>query len=131
MQVAFGATFDAGVLQLRQRDDLWAKLCFEFSPAGQPTIVSVVTHGVSDDCNSAPIDDAAIYLRIAQLPAATAFHYSRNGQHWHLVRYFSLGAAERVQVGFSAQSPTGTKCAAVFSEIRYQAGLLKNIRSGE
>ena len=131
VQVAFASRFDAGVLQLRQRDDLWAKLCFEFSPERQPMIVSVVTRGVSDDCNSAVIDKAEIYLRIAQTPTTTAFHYSHDGQYWHFVRYFSLGAAERIQVGFSAQSPTGAKCAAVFSEIRYQPGLLKNNRSGE
>ena len=131
VQVAFASTYDAGVLQLRQRDDLWAKLCFEFSPERQPMIVSVVTRGVSDDCNSAVIDNAEIFLRITQTAATTAFHYSRDGQYWHLVRYFALGPAERIQVGFSAQSPTGTKCAAVFSEIRYRSGLLKNYRGGE
>src|SRR5271169_79312 len=30
--VNFAATFDAGVLFLYERDDLWAKLCFEYSP---------------------------------------------------------------------------------------------------
>ena len=39
--VDFASTFDAGVLQLRESDSLWAKLCFEYSPQGQPMIVSV------------------------------------------------------------------------------------------
>ena len=41
--VAFGAVFDAGVLFLHRDDDTYAKLCFEQSPEGEATVVSVVT----------------------------------------------------------------------------------------
>jgi regulation of enolase protein 1 (concanavalin A-like superfamily) len=37
--VDFASTFDAGVLLLMERDDLWAKLCFEYSPQKEPTVV--------------------------------------------------------------------------------------------
>jgi len=129
--VDFASTFDAGVLQLRGRDDLWAKLCFEYSPQGQPMIVSVVTRGVSDDCNSVPIEGQEIYLRIARSIPTIAFHYSRDGRYWHLVRYFTLGKLDNLRVGFSSQSPTGQKCRAVFSEISYRPGTLKDNRNGE
>jgi len=129
--VAFGATYDAGVLQIRARDDLGAKLCFEYSPRGRHMIVSVVTRGVSDDCNSVEIDGSEVYLRVARTPQTVAFHYSLDGRVWHLVRYFSLGQADTVRVGFSAQSPTGQQCAAAFSEVNYRAGVLKDIRNGE
>jgi regulation of enolase protein 1 (concanavalin A-like superfamily) len=33
----FASTFDAGVLLLWLDERRWAKLCFEFSPAGEPT----------------------------------------------------------------------------------------------
>lgn len=131
VRVEFGATFDAGVLQVRARDDLWGKLCFEYSPSGRPMVVSVVTRGFSDDCNSTEIGGSEIYLRVARTPQALAFHYSREGRMWHLVRYFTLGEMGNLQVGFSAQSPTGKGCAVVFSEIAYRAGALKDIRSGE
>jgi regulation of enolase protein 1 (concanavalin A-like superfamily) len=45
------ATFDAGVLLVYRSETSWAKLCLERSPQGEPTVVSVVTRGVSDDCN--------------------------------------------------------------------------------
>src|SRR5688500_3235554 len=45
VSVDFRSTFDAGVLLLWIHDDSWAKLCFELSPEGDPTIVSVVTRG--------------------------------------------------------------------------------------
>jgi regulation of enolase protein 1 (concanavalin A-like superfamily) len=129
--VGFGSAFDAGTLQIRAKEDLWAKLCFEYSPQGQPMIVSVVTRGVSDDCNSAVIDGNEVYLRVARTPQTLAFHYSYDGRVWHFVRYFSLGRLDTVRAGFSAQAPTGEGCTAVFSEINYRAGALKDNRSGE
>jgi regulation of enolase protein 1 (concanavalin A-like superfamily) len=68
VSVAFAATFDAGVIQVRVANDLWAKLCFEYSPQGHPMIVSVVTRGMSDDCNSVELDCSEIYLRVARIP---------------------------------------------------------------
>ena len=129
--VQFASTFDAGVLQVRERDDLWAKLCFEYSPQGQPMIVSVVTRGTSDDCNSVPIAGQTVYLRMARNAQTFAFHYSLDGRYWHMVRYFTLGWLGALRVGFSSQSPTGQQCRAVFSEISYRAGTLTDNRSGE
>lgn len=129
--VDFASTFDAGVLQIRITDDVWAKLCFEYSPDGQPMIVSVVTRGTSDDCNSTVIEGNEAYLRLAVTPRTIAFHYSLDGRYWRLVRYFSLGQLDGVRVGFSAQAPTGKQCRAVFSAISYRPGMLKDIRSGE
>jgi regulation of enolase protein 1 (concanavalin A-like superfamily) len=129
--VDFAATFDAGVLRIRESDERWAKLCFEYSPQQQPMIVSVVTRGTSDDCNSVILDSREVYLRVALTPQTIAFHYSRDGAYWHLVRYFSLGNMAHLRAGFSAQSPTGRQCRAVFSDIRYRAGALQDNRSGE
>ena len=129
--VPFASTFDAGVLQLRAAENLWGKLCFEFSPQGQPMIVSVVTRGRSDDCNSTVIDGNQVYLRLARLGQTFAFHYSEDGRTWPLVRYFTLGPVEKLLVGFSSQSPTGRGCRSRFSAITYAPGQLKDIRSGE
>lgn len=130
VRVAFASTFDAGTLQVRVTDDVWAKLCFEYSPQHQPMIVSVVTRGVSDDCNSAHLEEDSVFLRITRRDAIFAFHYSLDGHLWHLVRYFTLGAAPRLHLGLSAQSPTGGGCAAVFSQIRYTPTAVADLRSG-
>jgi regulation of enolase protein 1 (concanavalin A-like superfamily) len=131
VSVGFGATYDAGTFQIRFQDDLWAKLCFEFSPQKKPMVVSVVTRGVSDDCNSVEIERPEIFLRVAHTPQTLVFHYSHDGRFWNFVRYFTLGPMEELRAGFSAQSPTGEKCTAVFSEINYRPGRLKDNRSGE
>ena len=131
VSVEFAATYDAGTLFVYAHDALWAKLCFEYSPQQQPMIVSVVTHGISDDCNSVTVGDRSVYLRVYRQGEILAFHYSLDGHYWHFVRYFSLGNVAQLRVGFSTQSPLGQGCQALFSEIRYTASALSDLRSGE
>lgn len=130
VKVDFQADYDAGAFIVWANERHWAKFAFEFSPQKQPTLVSVVTHDVSDDCNSLVMDENKVYLRVAKLVGAYAFHASVDGRTWHLIRYFSSATLENATVNFSAQSPMGEGCTAVFSEIGYTAVLLENIRNG-
>lgn len=123
------STFDAGVLFVYAGDQTWAKLCLERSPQGPAMVVSVVTHGVSDDCNSQTVDGDETWLRIAKLGQAFAFHASADGERWDLVRHFAL-PAKRPSVGFEAQSPTGPGCFVTFGEIAYDATRLADLRDG-
>jgi regulation of enolase protein 1 (concanavalin A-like superfamily) len=126
------AAFDAGVLFVFVDQERWAKLCLERSPQGQVMVVSVVTRGRSDDCNSLHVRRRRVHLRISALHGAFAFHWSPDGQVWHLVRSFWLGddAPEAASVGFLAQSPTGDGCTAEFRDITFAATLLDDLRSG-
>lgn len=124
------ATYDAAVLMLYVDDRHWAKLCLERSPQGEPMIVSVVTNGVSDDCNSVVLDTPAAHLRVAGLGSAFALHYSQDGVVWHFVRYFALQAIAGLRVGFSVQAPTGEGCTVRFTGIRYTADELADLRTG-
>ncbi len=129
--VDFKATFDAAVLVVWTHEHAWAKLCFEYSPQGQPMVVSVVTRGVSDDCNSFVVDGTLVWLRVARVSPAFAFHASLDGQQWEFVRHFAFDAPEAVDVGFLAQSPTGQGCAATFDTIRFERRALADLRNGE
>jgi uncharacterized protein len=132
VRVEFGSVYDAGVLLVHARERHWAKLCFEYSPQLRPTAVTVVTRGVSDDCNSFEVDADTLWLRIARSGAAWAFHASADGSWWRLLRYFALGGdpAELVRVGFLAQSPAGEGCAATFDHISFRPGAPQNLRDG-
>ncbi|MGD0167832.1 MAG: DUF1349 domain-containing protein [Gaiellaceae bacterium] len=130
VSVEFATTFDAGVLLLYRDERNWAKLCFELSPQKEPTVVSVVTRGVSDDCNSFAVQESEIWLRIARIGDCVAFHASKDGALWKLVRYFTLPAAAGARVGFLAQSPSGNGCRVRFSEIFFEARRLADLRSG-
>jgi regulation of enolase protein 1 (concanavalin A-like superfamily) len=131
VDVEFAATFDAGVLLLWGDDDVWAKLCFEYSPDGQPMVVSVVTREVSDDANSLPIDGHQVWLRVSRSVASYAFHASTDGALWQFVRHFALPVdSARMRVGFSAQSPTGAGCVTHFSKVRFVTQPLADLRDG-
>jgi uncharacterized protein len=131
VEVGFSATFDAGVLLVWQNEGEWAKLCFEYSPRHQPMVVSVVTRGKSDDANGFGAATNHIWLRVARIGTALAFHASSDGQAWDLIRHFPLTGDEGVSIGFLAQSPTGAGCTARFKNVRFSPQRLGDLRNGE
>ncbi len=64
--------WDAGMLMVYQDDSHWAKFAFEKSAYLEPTIVSVVTRGASDDCNSSVVSAKSIWYRVAGIGQAVA-----------------------------------------------------------
>ena len=129
--VDFAARFDAGALVLWAAEDTWAKLCFEYAPLDVPTVVSVVTRGLSDDCNSYPVEGNSTWLRVARRGGAFAFHSSTDGGTWTLVRHFALPQAAEISAGFLAQSPEGEGCAVTFDSFGFGSESLGDLRRGE
>ena len=119
VRVGFNAKWDAGALMVWADEHHWAKLSFELSPDKQPTMVTVVTRGLSDDCNSIPISGNIVYLQIAKSGPAYAFYSSSDGKSWQVLRVFSLGEGVRPRVGFESQSPVGDGTEVIFSGIHY------------
>lgn len=131
VQVDFGSQFDAGVLLVWIDGHNWAKFCFEYSPASQPMVVSVVTRGLSDDANAFVLGEDAVSLRISRVDGVYAFHASTDGHSWQLVRVFSLGAdLPAHRLGFEAQSPTGEGCRVTFDAPRFSRRRLLDLRDG-
>jgi uncharacterized protein len=131
VRVDFREQWDAGFLMIYVNDRTWAKLAIEMSAYQEPTIVSLVTQGVSDDCNSASFPGSSAYLRIARSGQALFFYWSSDGQSWRLVRTFTLGARGRLRAGFAAQAPMGDHGTAVFSDIKYEPKKISDIFRGE
>jgi uncharacterized protein len=131
VSVDFRSQYDAGVLLLWLDGRNWGKFCFEFSPASEPMVVSVVTRGVSDDANAFVVGQRSVWLRVSRIDRIYAYHASTDGKWWTLVRVFSLGSrvAEH-RIGFEAQSPTGDGCAVTFDDIRFVSERLIELRDG-
>ncbi|MGW4905329.1 DUF1349 domain-containing protein [Streptomyces sp. NPDC004270] len=133
VEVDFKGTFDAGVLFIRAAEQTWAKLCFEYTPQGRPSVVSVVTRGDSDDANADEVNGNRTWLRVSRMGRAFAFHASHDGEWWRLIRYFSFGSlsdSAALKVGFLAQSPFGAGCTAVFGNIGFRPETLTQLRDG-
>ncbi|WP_437932284.1 DUF1349 domain-containing protein [Sorangium sp. So ce291] len=129
--VGFSYVRDAGVLLLWAHERAWAKLSFELSAERVPTVVSVVTRGRSDERTSFAVAADHVWLRASRLGRTCAFHASTDGTTWRVIRSFSLGIATELGVGFSAQSPAGDGCTAVFDDIRFTPRRLGDLRSGD
>ena len=129
--VDFQSQYDAGVLFLWVDEQHWAKFCFEFSPAAEPMVVSVVTRGVSDDANAYVVPERTVWLRVSRVDRAYAYHASTDAKTWRLIRVFGLGdSLTNHQIGFAAQSPTGDGCTVTFDEIRFAEQRLADLRDG-
>jgi uncharacterized protein len=129
--VDFKAQYDAGVLFIWLDQEHWAKFCFEYSPAGEPMVVSVVTREHSDDANAFTVPERSVRLRVSRIDAIYAFHASIDATTWQLIRVFRLdGSVPDHQLGFEAQSPTGDGCTVSFDEIRFTNHRLADLRDG-
>jgi regulation of enolase protein 1 (concanavalin A-like superfamily) len=131
VQVQFATKWDAGALMVWADDHHWAKLSFELSPDKKPTLVTVVTRGLSDDSNSVSITGDIVYLQIARTGSTYVFYYGTDGETWQVLRTFSLETGGPTHLGFESQSPAGTGSTAVFSETSYSPRKISNIYTGK
>ena len=129
----FKSQWDAGALLIYNDSKHYAKFCFERDFKGQPRVVSVVCNEVADDCNSTAIYKNEIFYRITGSTKGNTFglYYSEDGKEWSPVRGFKLDKTDNVQIGFSAQSPTGDKCSVDFTDIDFQEREPTNFWTGE
>ena len=131
VSAGFGSRFDGGTIFVQASDNAWAKIAFEYSPQHVPTIVSVVTKDVSDDCDGPSFEKEAVYLRLSAQDGAFAFHFSETGSNWRFLRWFSLPRGSGpLTIGLSAQSPLGKGCRVRFSDISLSHDPIADLRDG-
>jgi regulation of enolase protein 1 (concanavalin A-like superfamily) len=127
VDVSFASKWDAGALMVWGDDHHWVKLSFELLAEKTPTLVTVVTRGLSDDCSSTELKGNSVYLRIAKTDKTYVLYFSVDGKKWQILRTFSLDTDIPVRVGFEAQSPDGSGAVAKFSAITYDPHRISNI----
>ncbi|HEX5167757.1 MAG TPA: DUF1349 domain-containing protein [Cyclobacteriaceae bacterium] len=123
--------WDGGALVIKSDSLNWIKFCFEKDYTGAKRVVSVVTKNISDDCNSMEISTNKVFYKIAKADNVITLYYSQDGAKWFLIRHVRFDVKPGFQVGFLAQSPTGTQCEVIFSDIRYEARKIKDPYAGE
>jgi hypothetical protein len=128
----FKATYDAGGLFVYDTAKKWIKLEFEMTDLGYPSVVSVVTNGISDDGNGERIEGAKeLWLQIARRGDNWVLHHSLDGRKWKMVRYFKLKMKATLRVGLEAQSPRGDGCLVEYRGFRIADNALADMRKGK
>jgi regulation of enolase protein 1 (concanavalin A-like superfamily) len=123
-------TFDAAGLLVHYDDEHWVKLALELSPAGEPTVVTVRTATVSDDCNHRVAAGGGCWFRASVDERSVAFHVSEDGATWQLVRYCAPPLAVAPAVGLLVQSPTGAGTSGSFDTLVVEPGSVLELRDG-
>jgi regulation of enolase protein 1 (concanavalin A-like superfamily) len=130
VRVGLAQRHDAGGLLVWLNDRAWAKLGMELSAQREAEIISVVTRGTSDRASGFVVTGEYVWLRIARVGAAYAFHASLDGEYWRLIRHFALYASDSPSYGFFAQSPIGEGCSATFDQITFEPKRLVQLLDG-
>lgn len=128
----FKDIYDSSSLMVMEDLDNWAKSCFEKTDFGTHTAVSVVTkQGYSDDANGSNISGNTAWLKICRVKNSFAFHYSEDGIHYFMTRFFNLSGKKTVKVGLLAQAPQGNGGNRIYEDLHIEKKTVKNIRFGE
>lgn len=129
----FKETYDSASIMVMQDMKNWAKCCFELTDFGTHAAVSVVTkNGESDDANGPDITGQDfLWLKVCRVGRAFSFHYSKDGEHFHMTRYFLMPSTKAIKVGLLAQAPTGNGGERIYEHLSMEPITVKNIRSGE
>ena len=93
-------------------------------------VVSVVTRGESDDCNSVEVDRDWVYLRLAR-PVASSCTTPSTGPTGTSSGCSRWRHGAPTKTGFLAQSPMGEGVSVRFSEVSYEQRVIADIRSGQ
>jgi len=128
---AFASKWDGGAIVLKADSLNWIKFCFEKDYTGHDRVVSVVTKGISDDCNSAASTANTIYYKIAKAGNVITLYFSPEGKSWYLIRHLVFDSSGPLKLGFLAQSPTGKNCRVTFSDIHYSTKKIGDPYLGE
>lgn len=127
----FKAIFDLGSIIVYDNPDKWIKFAFENADSGHPAMVSVITDGVSDDCNGEKIYEDSVWMQIIRKDNNFALHYSFDKNTWILVRIFQLPMKNEIMLGISAQSPIGNGCTVQFEDFEILENTYTNMRKPE
>jgi uncharacterized protein len=121
--------YDGTALVLFANEQCWGKLCYENSADKESTVVTVVTRGLSDDCNGELVNADHVYLAICRRKNEYSFHWSKDGKSWKLARHFSLESSDRMHVGFEVQTYPQTEFTGRFSEIVFKPVAPEDMRA--
>lgn len=131
VSVPFVTDYDASGVMLMVDGNNWGKLCYELTDFGTHAVCSVVTNVHSDDANCVSLEGDSVWLQAARVGNYYAFHYSKDGQAYEMVRFFRMDTGRTLKVGLVAQSPLGQGGPRYFEHLSIEPRSVESLRKGE
>ncbi len=126
----FSDVWNAGALMMYADSAHWIKFAFENSDATGPSIVSVVTRGLSDDANGVVLnEERSVWLKLIRKGDLYALHWSRDGERYFMARLSRMPPFEWVKVGLEAQCPVAEAAIHEFTYLNLTDSVPENLRS--
>ncbi|WP_444898149.1 DUF1349 domain-containing protein [Microbulbifer sp. SSSA005] len=123
-------SFDGAALIVYADEGNWAKLLLERFNSGKNGIASTVVYKGGDDAYHIETQREYSHLKIARKGTTYFFYHSEDSRHWSYLRSFSLQTSKSTRIGFLAQSPTGPKVQALFSDINFEEKTITDYMQG-
>ena len=125
----FNAQWNAVSLMAHIDETNWIKFAFESSDATGPSVVTVVTKGVSDDANGVVIENTdTLWLSLVKKDSIYAMHWSANGKDFKMARLTTMPATDSLKVGVEFQSPVGEKALHLLKCYQVEFKTVENLR---
>ncbi len=110
----------------------WIKFAFENSDATGPSIVTVVTKGVSDDANGAILSDQKeIWLKLIRKNNNYSMLWSLDDKAYKMARLTAMPAVDTVKVGVEVQCPVGESATHELLYYHSERKTVQDLRKGE
>ncbi|HRF38423.1 MAG TPA: DUF1349 domain-containing protein [Saprospiraceae bacterium] len=110
----------------------WIKFAFENSDATGPSVVTVVTKGVSDDANGAIMSgQKEVWLKLIRKNNNYSMLWSLDDKEYKMARLTSMPAADAVKVGIEAQCPVGESATHEILYYHSERKTVQDLRKGE
>ena len=132
VQPDFSSMWNAVALMVHLGDKHWIKFAFENSDATGPSIVTVVTKGVSDDANGVILDGKdQIWLKLIRKGNIFSMLWSIDGKAYKMARLTAMPAADSVKIGIEAQCPVGESATHEVMYFGVEKKTVADLRKGE
>lgn len=123
--------YNAADLFVFANDTLWQKFAFEQDERGKHRIVTVRTHGTSDDNNHEEVTAPSVYLKISSDTHTIASYYSLDKKEWQMVRLYKNYYPKELWVGICSQCPVDKGSVSFFEDITLEQNSVGDFRLGE
>lgn len=123
--------YSAGTVIIYADNSHWQKICYEQDEAGAHRLITMRTVGLSDDVNHEISEAKSLWLRLSSDTRIIGNYYSKDGEHWQLLRDYANDYPERLYIGIMSQCPQDSIHTCRYSDMELVYQPVKDFRTGD